>query len=153
MARDDSTASNRKDTTKATYRSLSRTHLESGPLSAVPLNRLMPSDVDRLNLHLLNSRKATSTIARIFHVLRAVLDDAKRDGLIARNPARLVKQPTVIKPEARHLSPSEVSSLLNAAEGWRVHPLLTLIAKTGLRKGEALALRWDDLTLSGGHPV
>ncbi|MEJ7634304.1 MAG: site-specific integrase [Aeromicrobium sp.] len=147
------TASNRKDTTKALYRSLSRTHLERGPLSIIPLERLRASDVDAFIVHLQGQKKATSTIARIFHVLRMALDDAVRDGLLARNPSRLVKQPTVIKGEARHLSSTEVKALLLAAKDRRAHRLLTLIATLGLRKGEALALRWDDLTLTGDHPA
>ena len=40
--------------------------------------------------------------------------------------------------------------LLRAAQASRYHPALVLIVATGLRKGEALALRWDRVDLDGG---
>ena len=76
-------------------------------------------------------------------MLRAGLDGAVRDGLIARNPAALVTRPGVERREARHLDGSGVAAVLKAAETSRYYPALVLIAATGLRKGEALALRWD----------
>ena len=52
--------------------------------------------------------------------------------------------------EARHLTAGEVAAILNAAEGLRYRPVLALIAATGLRRGEALALRWDAVNLKDG---
>ena len=66
-----------------------------------------------------------------------------RDGLIARNPAALVTRPGVERREAKHLDADGVAALLRAAETSRYYPALVLIAATGLRKGEALALSWD----------
>lgn len=91
-----------------------------------------------------------STIQRAFQVLRSCLGDAVRDGLLARNVAELIKQPVAHRKEARHLSPAEIASVLNAAKGSRHWPLFALIARTGLRKGEALALRWGDLDFEAG---
>lgn len=145
-------ASNRKETTKALYRSMSRTHLENGVFSTIPLNRLRPTDVDAFVTHLRRAGKKRSTTARIFSALRVVLDDAVRDQLIARNPARQVKPPTVERGEVRHLSAEDVERLLASTAGTRCHRPLCLIAALGLRKGEALALRWDDVTLAGSNP-
>jgi integrase len=89
-------------------------------------------------------------VQRVFTVLRVSLSGAMRDGLIARNPASAVKQPAVARKEARHLSSAEVTSLLDAARSSRYHSLLALIAATGLRRGEAAALRWRDLDLEAG---
>jgi integrase len=44
-----------------------------------------------------------STIRQVYTVLRAGLDGAVRDGLLARNPAAQVKRPAVERTEARHL--------------------------------------------------
>ena len=66
-----------------------------------------------------------------------------RDGLIARNPAVLVTRPGVARREAKHLDADGVAAVLRAAESSRYYPALVLIAATGLRKGEALALSWD----------
>ena len=143
-------ASNRKATTKELYEILCKRHLEVEPFGAIPLDRLRPSDIDGLILALKDKGLADATVQRIFTVLRVALAGAVRDGLIARNPAASVKQPSVARKEARYLSPAEVASLLRAAKDSRYHCLLALIAATALRRGEAAALRWKDLDLSAG---
>ena len=81
-------------------------------------------------------------------MLRAGLDGAVRDGLLAKNPAAAVKRPGVERQEARHLDRDDVVRLLDAAKGSRYHPALVLIASTGLRRGEAAALRWEHVDLT-----
>jgi integrase len=143
-------ASSRKETTKALSATLLRTHIEPSVMGRVALDKLRPSHIDGFVLELRAKGLAPSSVQRIYDVLRALLDDAVRDRLLASNPARVVKQPRRERTEARYLSADEVNRLLAAAEGTRLHPLLVLIASTGLRKGEALALRWADVDLVAG---
>jgi integrase len=149
-------ASDRSESTRALYASLSRKHLEPAPFGAVPLDKLRPSDIDALVLAMRAKMKSAkiedaeplralsdSTIRQTYTVLRAALEGAVRDGLIARNPTALVTRPGVQRHEARHLDASGVAALLRAAQASRYYPALVLIAATGLRKGECLALSWD----------
>jgi integrase len=69
---------------------------------------------------------------------------------IARNPAAQVRRPGVERREAHRLDSEAVMLVLNAAEPSRYHAALVLIASTGLRKGEALALAWDRVDLDAG---
>lgn len=140
----------RKDSTKALYRSLAVKHLIPGPFGAVALDKLRPSHVERLVLALRGKGLADSTVRSIYTVARAALDGAVRDGLLARNPAVVVKRPKVGYTEARHLTPVEVVALLAAAKSSPHYPALALIAATGLRRGEALALKWKDVDLEVG---
>lgn len=155
--------SDRKESTKTLYANLSRKHLEPAPFGAVRLDRLKPSNIDALLLAMRRKTKpakdedadpvralSDSTIRQTYTVLRAALDGAVRDGLIARNPAALVTRPGVEHQEARHLDASGVAAVLKAAEDSRYHSALALIVATGLRKGEALALRWDRVDLDAG---
>ena len=80
------------------------------------------------------------------------MDGAVRDGPIARNTAALVTRPGVARREAKHLDADGVAALLRAAESSRYYPALVLIAATGLRKGEALALSWDP-SIVNSRPV
>ncbi len=128
-------ASNRKATTKELYEILCKHHLEAEPFGAIPLDRLRPSEIDRLILALNDKGLSDATVQRIFTVPRVALEGAVRDGLIARNPAASVKQPSVARKEARYLSPTEVARVLRAAKDSRYHCLLALIAATGLRRG------------------
>lgn len=75
---------------------------------------------------------------------------AVRDGLLARNPAAVVKRPKVTVKEAEYLDLSAVAKLLKATKSSRYSSALTLIAATGLRAGEAAGLRWDDVDLKAG---
>ena len=160
-------ASDRKAATKELYANLSRKHLEPAPFGVLRLDRLKPSDIEGLVLSMRSETKpgkptddnpnpepvralSDSTIRQAFTILRQALDSAVRDGLLARNPCHLVKRPGVRPTEARHLDISTVSALLVAAEGLRYAPALKLIAATGLRRGEALALRWSDVDLDTG---
>ena len=60
------------------------------------------------------------------------------------------RRPGVKRGEARHLDGDAVTAVLRASEVSRYHPVLVLIASTGLRKGEALALRLDKVDLEAG---
>jgi integrase len=91
-----------------------------------------------------------ATIRQVYTVLRAGLDGAVRDGLLAKNPAAAVKRPGIVRREARHASAVDVNKLLLCADGLRYRDVLVLIAATGLRRGEALALHWSDVDLDAG---
>lgn len=156
-------ASDRKESTRTLYETLSRRHLEPAPFGAISLDKLRPADVEALVLSMRAKTKpaaaegadpvralSDSTIRQTYTVLRAGLDGAVRDGLLARNPAAQVRRPGVEQREARHLDGVAVTAVLKAAEASRYHPALVLIAATGLRKGEALALRWDKVDLNAG---
>ena len=150
-------ASSRKRSTCELYENLSRRHLELPPFGQIPLDRLKPSDVESLILSMRDKAKtdgsralSDSTIRSAYAVLRQALDGAVRDGFLARNPAALVQRPSVHAPKVKYLDPDKASAILRAAEGSRYHAALVLIASTGLRRGEALALRWDCVDLDTG---
>lgn len=71
-------------------------------------------------------------------------------GLTSRNPAQLVSPPRPGRREMTALSSEQLRCLLEHTEGSRWHPLWVLIASTGLRKGEALGLGWQDVDLDAG---
>jgi integrase len=142
--------SSRKESTKSLYAGLAKSHIVPAPFGAITLDRLRPSDVERLILTLRDRGLSPSTVRMVYSALRLALDGAVRDQLLARNPAAAVVRPGVPRREARHLGADEVVAVLRAAEKSRYHPALTLIASTGLRRGECLALSWDHVDLDAG---
>jgi integrase len=142
--------SDRKPTTREMYAHLCRKHLEAAPFGAITLDRLRPTDIEALILRCRDRGLSDSSVRSVYTVLRLALDGAIRDGLLARNPAAVVKRPGVARKEAVHASAVNVTALLNAANGLRYRDVLVLIAATGIRRGEALALRWADLDLDAG---
>jgi integrase len=156
-------ASDRKESTKVLYASLSTGHLEPAPFGSIRLDRLKPSDVEALILAMRSKTKPSrdgdaepvralsdGSIRQVYTVLRAGLSGAVRDGLLGRNPAALVKRPGIERREVKHLDADTVGLVLKHAETSRYHAALVLIASTGLRKGEALGLRWERVDLDGG---
>jgi integrase len=145
--------SHRAPSTRALYATLATKHLLPAPFGATSLDRLRPSDVERLIAVLRERGLADSTVRQIYTVARLALDTAVRDGLLVRNPAAAVARPGVARTEARHLDNETLTALLDAAKDSRYHPVLVLIAGTGLRRGEALALTWDHVDLDNGTLV
>lgn len=100
-------------------------------------------------------RLSDRSIANVLTPLRAVLDTATAEGLLDKNPAAAVVLPrrrggrSWSAKEARYLTRAELRRLLEEIpEKWK--PLFDLLAVTGLRISEAIALRWSDLELDSG---
>lgn len=90
--------------------------------------------------------RAPATVRKVHRVLSQVLAYAVKTGRLARNPAEGVSLPRVQESEKRYLSHGEVDTL--AAEvGPDWSTLVYFLAYTGLRWGEAAALRVSRLDL------
>src|SRR5215218_4731151 len=86
--------------------------------------------------------------ARYVHAtLRAALEDAVREDLLPRNVARLLRLPMPAPAEPRILTFDEARELLKATRDDRLFDALVLLVVLGLRRSEALALRWVDVDL------
>ena len=84
------------------------------------------------------------------HPAKAALNQAEREGLIVINAARLVEMEPGRRPTVQPLEPAEFGRLLDYTASDELGPLFETIASTGLRRGEALALRWSDADLDVG---
>jgi len=114
------------------------------------LTKLTPQQVQRF----LNERHAAGlalrTVQYIRAILRRALNQALRWELVSRNVATLADPPSGRSPEMRPLTTDDARALLAAARGHRHEHLLAFLLGTGLRIGEALALRWSDVDLDQG---
>jgi len=84
-------------------------------------------------------------------VLQHALADAVEDGLLRSNVAVGVKKPRVRRPELHTWSGAELATFLQATREERLGPLWHLLALTGLRRGEALGLKWSDVDFEHGR--
>jgi integrase len=69
---------------------------------------------------------------------------------VTRNVAKLVHPPKQDRVERRPFTVEQMAALFEATADDRIGPLVVLSATTGLRQGEALALRWEDVDLDAG---
>ena len=114
-------------------------------LGHIELARLRPVDVETWTGDLLAAGHKSSTVATYRRVLLLAMADAERDGLVPRNVVRLARPPRTSDQPPRALSDDERARLLAAAETDPDGALVTLGLATGLRRGEMLALRWEDV--------
>lgn len=92
------------------------------------------------------------TIQGTLSTLSGCLGHAKRRGLIPANPVSDLlrdERPTVGGAEKRVLDEAEISAVLEAATD-TFRPLIAVLIFGGLRHGEALGLRWQDVDFDGG---
>ena len=88
------------------------------------------------------------TIKNIHAVLHLALDQARKEGLIARNPAEDVKLPSIKKHERIIPTPEQMKHLLDALVNAESFPAILTCAVLGCRRGEALGLYWSDINFS-----
>ena len=127
-----------------------RNHLVPA-LGSIRLARLSPSDVERLTAAIQAKGLSARSAAISRTILRAALAVAVRDGLVGRNVAALARPPRAERREMRALTAGEVRSLLDATVDDRLGPLYALAVSTGMRQGELLGLRWEDVDLDAGQ--
>lgn len=142
-------AASLKVTTQENYATITRAHLIP-TLGHLRLDRLAPSHVEQLLVAKREAGLSGSTVRLVYTVLRRALDHAVRDGLVRRNVAAAITRPTVAHRDAAVLSPAQAQALLEAARGDRLYALYAVAMAAGLRRGEALALRWSDVDLDVG---
>jgi integrase len=85
------------------------------------------------------------SVAYAHRILVHALKDAVAWGLLARNPAAHVDAPRAATSEMHVWSQSEVQRFLAFVADDRLYALWAVLLATGLRRGEALGLRWDDV--------
>jgi integrase len=91
-----------------------------------------------------------TTIRQIHLVLHRALDQAVKWDLMRSNPATSVDLPKKVKPQIVFLDKSETAILLQAVKDHWLYPLILVAVTTGMRRGELLALRWNQLSLDSG---
>jgi integrase len=93
---------------------------------------------------------APQTVRHLHNLLHEALRSAVMMNLLAVNPADAVTPPRVRREEVRILDKEQTLALLQAARGTRLYLPILLAIATGARRGEILALRWQDVDLQAG---
>jgi len=117
------------------------------------LDQLTPQHVQSMITATSKEGLSARTVNKIRAVLRSALSDAEKWGMVHRNVAKLVRTPKVSTYEGNVLTAEEGRRLLISL---RDHPLEALVStafQLGLRQGEVLGLRWQDVNLERAECV
>src|SRR5215204_6935244 len=142
-----------RESTLERYEYAIRPHIKPA-LGRIKLKNLTPAHVRAFYRFKLDGTEGSpglspATVHKLHGVLHKALDQAVADGLIVRNATDAVKIPRIDREEINSLTADEVGILLEASREDRLEALYVVAVHTGLRQGELLALKWDDLDLEG----
>lgn len=135
-----------KPTSYASYESEIRTHLVP-MLGGHRLDRLETEHVEAMFAAMTRAGKAPGTVQHVKRTLRAALNEALARGRIGRNPVQRASGPRVNEYEIEPLSTEEAKTVLAAAADQPNGAAFVLALSLGLRRGELLALHWEDVDL------
>lgn len=126
------------------YEEVVRLHI-SPILGRHQLQKLTTHHVESFYAKKLEEGLSPRTVNTFHNVLHKALDKARKSRLIVENVCDLVDPPRVEDVERTPLTLKQVKQLLRTAKGHRIEALLTLALATGMRRGELLGLKWQDI--------
>ena len=147
-----------RPTTYESYRGLCADHVIPR-LGGVQLQKLGAAQINGLYAYLLNEGRirgkgglSPSSVRRVHAALRRACRDAVRWGRLTVNPAALADPP---KASAEHAEQAvwdaeQLQGFLSSVAGDRLFALWRVLALTGMRRGEALGLRWENIDMEQG---
>ena len=132
-----------------TYEQAVRLHLSPG-IGKVPVARLTVGQLEAWFSRHQEAGTSARTIRYARAVLRIALNRARKAGLVVQNVAALAEPPKHRAREIQPLTPEQARTLLTAVKGHRLGALVSVATALGLRLGEALGLRWEDVNFDAG---
>ncbi|MFD8001370.1 tyrosine-type recombinase/integrase [Streptomyces mirabilis] len=140
------------DNTMVGYGVAVRKHLIPG-LGAHRLDKLKPEHIEVFYAKMQANGSKPATAHQVHRTFRAALNEAVRRGHLGKNPLLLAKAPKVGEYEVEPYTVQEVQCLLKAADRHRNSARWAVALALGLRQGEVLGLKWEDVDLDGGFLV
>lgn len=134
-----------KITTYEGYMRIYRKHIEDSQLGKTALNQLTTEMLQRYYNDKLNDGYNSKTVHSIGIVVGAALNHAVKLKMLSENPNRYTSIPKKKKYEASVLSAEEVRRIVDEAKDEGIYPIIVTTVYTGMRKGEAMALKWENV--------
>lgn len=119
-------------------------------LGSHKLINLTAGHIEDMSTTLLEQGCKSSYVQKMISVLSKALSRAERDRVIVRNVAKQAIKLDTTPPAKKRPTDAQIRQLLAMAQGDRDEVIVHVLVKTGVRRGEALGIRWSDLDLEQG---
>jgi integrase len=143
-------ASNVSNQTFEGYAQMLRKHLCSR-VGAVSIQKLRAADLQAVYAAMAADGLADRTRLHLHRVVHVMLKHATQWGVVPRNVADMVDAPRVRAQEIEILTAGEVQSMLESLRSKPLYAITAVALASGLRRGELLGLRWQDLDFDGAY--
>ncbi|MBF0102360.1 MAG: site-specific integrase [Desulfobacterales bacterium] len=138
-----------KPSTQVDYRSILDNHILPvfGSKEITSINRLM---IKNFLMGKIKQEFASSTVSHMKSCISGILNLAVDDGIITSNPAHRLGKLFIKKENHNDINPYTKEEVLALMSNFQKlypdhYPLILTLARTGMRFGEALALKWNDI--------
>ncbi len=130
------------------YRTMVRLHIAPA-LGHHQLTALRPQHLEAHYAAELARGLSPRTVAYQHAIIRAALRHAVKQGLIPRSPCDQVTPPAVYPTEQMVFTPEQAAKFLDVLRSHRLYGLFFLALSTGMREGELIGVRWQDVDIVG----
>jgi len=138
-----------KPSTFESYERMIRNHIKPA-LGHRRLKILAPDHVQYFYQAKLDAGLAPGTVRLMHGILHKALEQAVKWGAVPRNVCKAVTPPKPNPDEIHPLDAGQAKQILEASRGDRLEALYVLAVTAGLRIGELLGLKWEDMDLDAG---
>jgi integrase len=142
-------ANNVSNQTYEGYAQMLRKHLASR-LGGIGIQKLRAADLQAVYAAMAVDGLADRTRLHLHRITRVMLKHAVQWGIVPRNVADMVDAPRVRTDEVQILTAEEVQKVLEFLRDKPLYAITALALASGLRRGELLGLRWQDIDLDAG---
>lgn len=133
-----------KPKTIDSYKYIIEKHIKP-EIGYLKLTQVRPDHLQYLYSKKLESGLSKRTVQYIHAVIRRALNLAVKWGLIVRNPTDVVSAPKPPKKALKLLTEEQTIIFLEFVKNHRWYPIYLIGVATGMREGEILGLRWEDV--------
>lgn len=138
-----------KITTFNSYMGMYRKHINGSEVGGEKLNKITTEILQKYYNEKIESGYSSKTVREIETIINSALNMAMKLRMISENPNLYTTIPKKIRYEAKVLQKEEVKRMIIEAKEDELYPIVITAVYTGMRKGEIMALKWENVDFKG----